>query len=351
MELSRRKLLKAGMVGTALTIVPSIAMASDECGFTQFDLTAGQKIKIGTVTISNDGDNLYIVYQLNSTYINQGAVITQVHIWAGTDLDNLPKNPKGILVPGHFPFIDENLNQTSYVATIPLADAGILDVEDACGVTLYVVTHAAVDLNGLGTDGGGQTAFGGDQPGGGKRWWFYAAYAVCCPIDNPIEGVCHTAFAKGTHRLFNIGLEDPPPFLFDKNGRWGWAIKLTAPGETTYDIWASAGQNDTNNGTLVGTLTVNWTDSVADVGNKPDTVTVQFQLIPGYRLGATHVYAEDAKPDQQTASAPGQYGNLHNHDQDDEDDSDTFTLALADAGTDGVWIIAHAEVCTIPAAP
>jgi hypothetical protein len=82
---------------------------------------------------------------------------------------------------------------------------------------------------------------------------------------------------------------------------WGWVngdgTAYILPGEYTWPVWAGAAQCDTNKGTLVGTVTVNYDGT---------DVFVTFNIGPPYMLGDTHVYAGyDQVPPG--GFSPGQY--------------------------------------------
>ncbi|MCI0449637.1 MAG: hypothetical protein L0Y79_07610, partial [Chlorobi bacterium] len=143
-----------------------------------------------------------------------------------------------------------------------------------------------------------------------------------------------TAFAKGGWVWTTDPKSNPEhlPSLRLTRNRWGWAINLLAPGTYTYDIWAGAGLNKIQNGTLVGTLTIVWNGTSA---------TVTYNITGGCVMEEAHLYAGDPRP---TNIAPGQYGNTASFDPPAA--SHTFTVPLENTnGTDGVWLIAHAVVC------
>lgn len=322
----------------ALGAVSSFAQTST-CtpGPAVWKLTAGQTIEVGTVTVDNDETNLYVTYDL--TY--PGATFGTLHMWAGNDLANLPRattggpNPQpGAPIPGQFPYKytnDPNWTLTSHTFTVPLDVLGIQDLTNACPLTLYVVTHAEVDLDGDGL-GDHETAFGGDQAGSGPRWWFYGAYCLTCDFT-PFELTCKTAFGKGGYVFVTDKKANPEklPSLNLIRNRWGWAINVTATGITSYDIWAGAGLNNTANGVKVGTLTVNYTGSQA---------IVTYSLTSPNVMGEVHVYASDFKP---TTTAPGQYGNTVYFDP--KTNAYAATYPVSDTNADGIWIIAHAVAC------
>jgi hypothetical protein len=318
--------------GTPGTSNP-VEFTTDTCGTTSWDLTAGQTIDVGTVTVSNDANNLYVTYTLDDPdYVN--ACFGTLHLWVGNDLSLMPATPQGSPIPGQFPYHFTATGLKTYTFQIPFSALNLTNATEACGTKLYVVTHAEVDLDCSDSNTGHETAFGGPNPGGGPRWWFYGQYTVCCEFGPPQPPVCETAFAKGGYVWTTDRKSNPeglPSLNLTKN-RWGWAINLTAPGVTTYDIWAGAGLNNTGNGQKVGTLTINWDGSNA---------VVTYTMFSGFYLGEVHLYAGDGSP---TTIAPGQYGYTDSFNPNRT--TYTFNVPLCDTnGTGGVWIVAHAVVC------
>jgi hypothetical protein len=321
-------------VGALLVSAAPNAASATVCGTTTWTLWAGQTKDVGTLTVSNDADNIYVTYTLTEP----GATLGAVHLWLGNDLTNLPKAGNGAPIPGQFPYKIDPLpsGTTTYAFTIPFTDLNIQDVTTACGLEIYVVAHAEVNYS----SGGGDTAFGGDNPVNvvePGRWWYYGKYKICCPQPDPPDiGQCKTAFAKGGWVFVTDAKANPEglPSLKLIKQRWGWAIKLGASGNYGYDIWAGAGLNKTANGVKVGRLLVDWDGSVA-------TVTYNMFPVPGYVIKEVHVYAADSKP---TTTAPGQYGYTHYFDPPVSTHSADLSLVDGD-GLYGVWLIAHAVVC------
>lgn len=295
------------------------------CGTTTWTLWAGQTNNVGTLTVANDTQNIYVTYTLTAPNTSFGTL----HLWVGNDLLNLPKNPQGTPVPGHFPhIITPPAGTTTYTFTIPLIELNIQDITKACPLKLYVVAHAEV---------GSETAFGGDHPvnvAEPGRWWYYAEYNLCCTVPPPVIKVCQTAFAKGGYVFTTDPKANPEklPSLNLTKSRWGWAIKLGAPTTQVLDIWAGAGLNYTSKGTKVGRLTVSWNGSV---------VTVTYSMFAGYVMKEVHIYAGDPPP---TTVAPGQYGYTQYFDPPVTTHSESFSLTDTN-GVYGVWLIAHAVVC------
>lgn len=294
---------------------------------TVWDLTAGQTIKVGTVTVTNDADNLYVTYAL--TYPD--ATFGTLHLWAGNNLANMPATGQGAPIPGQFPYQHDATGLTTYTFVVPLSSLGIVDVTTACPLQLFVVTHAEVDLDG--EEEGHETAFGGPNPGGGLRWWFYGTYCLICD-DVTLDFLCQTAFAKGGWVFVTDKKSNPenlPSLNLIKN-RWGWAINIPVGSSGgTYDVWSGAGLNKTSNGTLVGQVSVSWDGT---------TATVTYSLTAPYVMSELHIYAADVKP---ATTAPGQYG--HTAYFDPKTNTYTETFQVADTNGDGIWIIAHAVSC------
>lgn len=295
------------------------------CGdYKVVDFWAGQTIDAGSVTIYNDATNLYV-----TVYSEFGfqSVDENIKMWVGADFTTLPVNGQGVPINGQFPY-KVTTSGTTYTFTIPLND---LSLVNQCGDLIYIVVHGDV----LASDGNGgttaETAFGGDTPGGtGNRWWFYTTFNIQC-CNGGGGGFDHeeTAFAKGGWVWTTQPKSNPenlPSLNLTKN-RWGWAINLTETGTTSYQIWAGAGLNNTSNGVLVGTLSVNYTGTQA---------IVTYNMNSGYQMKEVHIYVSDTLP---TNIAPGQYGNTVYFDP----MSGEYTATIDVSGS-SIWIIAHSVV-------
>jgi hypothetical protein len=288
------------------------------------NLTAGQTIAVGNLTVWNDATNLYVQYNLTADCWTFGTL----HLWAGTDMTLLPKNNSGTPIPGQFPY-QENVNGgTTYTFTIPYYNL-VVDQAAFCGAQIYVVAHAEVNCGDQ-----HETAFGGNTAGtGSNRWFFYTMYAICCGTPPPPpEYACQTAFAKGGW-VFTTDKKSNPehlPSLGLTKNRWGWAINIPdSDGTVTFPVWAGAGLNNTAKGVNVGTLTVTRTGG---------SVTVSYNLT--VLMEELHIYIGDLKP---TTVAPGQYGYIQYFDP--KVSTHTQTFPMSDTDGDGIWIIAHAIVC------
>ena len=367
-----------------------------------FPLTAGQTIPVGTVTVYNTVDNLWVVYdvtvtdELGAVHISFGSTAFDVRIPPG----------QGDIV------IDETTGQ-SVVIQIALADLGL----DVCvGGVLYIQAHAEVGI---------ETAFGGDIPTTSEgiplpngSWFGNIMYTILANVPVSIvtevgsldaivgcldteEGLVAYEEAMLLEPEFlideNYGLESlnftfakiavyteegivPPVLLFSTvtkiwtatdvcgniatfeqaitilpcgttiiedpevptdpcyqdetafafgnecfidNGfkRWGWTNELEEGDTEIYDVYAGAGQCDTDKGLLVGTVTVSYFDG---------DVEFDWVIDEEYTLLETHEYAgtdmfPTLKKGKETV-APGAYTNEGGF------------------GGDAVYVIAHAVV-------
>ncbi|MFC2135267.1 hypothetical protein ACFLR4_00180 [Bacteroidota bacterium] len=150
-------------------------------GVYEYTLWAGKYNDAGTVSIWADDANIYVEYNTNET-----ADLEEAHVYVWTNLNDIPdKRPS----PGQAPYKAENINADSYTFMIPASEFGI---DDLCGSTLYISTHAALIGNNtsndeLGSgDNSGETAYGGgpnspdcfDAQKG--AWWGYVNFTVEC---------------------------------------------------------------------------------------------------------------------------------------------------------------------------
>lgn len=125
------------------------------------------------------------------------------------------------------------------------------------------------------------------------------------------------------------------------HGPWGWSNGPLSPGTYTWDIYAGAGQNDLSKGTLVGTLTVVYDG---------DAVTVTYNMDEGFTMKETHLYVDTEplpiKPNGESTTAPGQYGNTHNLDDATTDSYEVNGFSEAD-----IYVVAHTVVCWFDPSP
>lgn len=244
-----RHAFSAMAVALALMLVAVTgATAADTCGVPQVStLWAGQTINAGTVTVSNDEDNLYVTYTTQN-----GWVLTEVHLYV------LDAEPTQRLTPGQAPYKSTLMNATTYTFTVPLTGA-------TCGeTTKWLQAHAAVvKLDSSGNVVDSQTAYGGTitKPDKGS-WYGNIAYTIQCCEPNGGEACREheTAFGGETR-----GADFQP---------W-WYYYDTSRG-TSQTIWA--GQTIS-----VGDVTVSCTGDTSS-----DMCTITIVLTGGWGLQAVN---------------------------------------------------------------
>jgi hypothetical protein len=142
-------------------------------------------------------------------------------------------------------------------------------------------------------------------------------YEKCITVTvEPCVIYCETAFAMG---------ENATCFSPEYFSKWGWTNKISA-GEYTWPMYAGAADCDINKGTLTGYVTVKY------IGGY---VTVEYNMLPGFKLDATHVYAGKdmfqkvprGKTGWVYTDAPGQFKNVGPF-------------------TGDIYVIVHAVVCS-----
>jgi len=156
-EKEMRKLLLtmlALVLAVALVIPMVLVSAHTEEEPYVTDLLAGQTEDVGDVKVWNDGDNLYVTYEITEL----DWVITETHLYAG-------KNVPPTTAPGQFPYDDDDatsVSDTVVTYAIPLDDidgysmqvnkkgksTGVMVADGTPGVEpcndVYIAAHAVV---------------------------------------------------------------------------------------------------------------------------------------------------------------------------------------------------------------
>lgn len=147
--------------------------------------------------------------------------------------------------------------------------------------------------------------------------------------DQTSEESCETLFARGED-------DHATCFLDDGFSRWGWTNGSIEFGDYSFDLYSGAGQCVLDNGTLAGTLTVNYDEATG-------TVDIDYEMNEGFVLNETHLYVgnEPYPTDQngQDSVAPGQFPYQH------ELDGVEFDSYTVDGLSGPIYIIAHGLVC------
>lgn len=295
------------------------------------DLIAGQNEVAGIVCVTAGDDGVCISYVTSGGWVLEGT-----HVWAGTNLGDMPQNRKGNPKVGLFPYGDDALpaGSTFYEVCITYEELG-LTREAICaepdGVVLHYAAHAVVSKVVDGEVVQTETGWANGDPIVDRGSWAMSNSVVLTCDDNPPPPPldCETAFAVGDTTLNSLSDPlNPDDWLTQ---RWGWQIGPLAKGESYFtEIYAGAGQNDLSKGTLVGYLDISYLDD--------NTLVATYQMLEGFTMSETHLYVGDT--DTPTA-APGQFGNTH--DDLDHVSSDTFLIDVS--GLQTVYVVAHAVVC------
>ena len=159
-------------------------------------------------------------------------------------------------------------------------------------------------------------------------------------VETPPVEKCY-----GSETAWAFGGENANPIWdYVQGNNWGWTNGPLSEGSYGFPVYAGAGQNDIERGTLVGTLSVEYDDG---------TVTVKYELDEGYFLGETHLWVGDEVLPEvrrgnrtEFTNAPGQFPNGGYLGFDAEDLSDAKTeWEWSGSGFEGdIHIAAHAVV-------
>lgn len=154
----------------------------DPCYEESYTIYGGQTIEVGTLTVSNDEENIFVTYDLSGTDWH----LYETHVFVGS-FEDMPLNKPGNPKIGNFPYSESHNGEQVYTYTFSREDF------DEC---FTVAAHAVVkklDENGNQIDEQTAWADGGTEfPG--KRWgWYLAEY---CSIECP-DVVCNVAKSYG----------------------------------------------------------------------------------------------------------------------------------------------------------
>lgn len=259
-----------------------------------------QTFNPGTVTVGNDAEYLYVTY-------NTTLPMTEIRLYVGQhDPDPNPYFnevlPDNVIhyFKKHFQFQDDGPT-TSKLFTIPLTD---VQSDDGC---FMIISHAAVN---------------GHYVTGSEGFKSYGWYFDYC-LEECEEPECETAFAYGDE--YATCFLDIPAI---KNNRWGWTNGPIDEGTYSWPIYAGAGQCNIENGTLVGTLDVDYSDG---------SCTVTYNMDGDFTLEETHLFVGDdflPKKKNKYTTAPGRFPYSG---------ESTYTIDVSDF--DDVYIVAHSVVC------
>ncbi|MBC8192025.1 MAG: hypothetical protein ISR87_00660 [Candidatus Marinimicrobia bacterium] len=176
---------------------------NSDFGVYNYTLWADKNIDVGTVSITNDDENVYVTYTTDET-----VELEKIHVFVWTSLDDISnKRPS----PGHADYSANHINAFTYTAVIP--------AETFCDGSFYITADAKVkciaedddedddeddneddgededededcDHHGNSHHGHGHhhtmRAYAGDAASpacfeeAGKKWWSYLSYTSSC---------------------------------------------------------------------------------------------------------------------------------------------------------------------------
>jgi hypothetical protein len=267
---------------------------------------------IGTMAVSNTPTTL----NLNFTAA-AGCAMTEIYVWVGNDLANVPTNVYDNADISAFPYKRVVASPgSSFELSLPLDSISL--PSDPCQGPLYILTKVFADCG-----------YGWPTGTGTYQNFPYIAYQLC-GLDCTVLNGCETAFAKGGY-VFASDVRANPEGLTSlalTRNRWGWAIRRGSIGTTVHNVYAGAGLNDISRATLVGTVSIAWNGTMA---------SVTYSLATGVVMTEAHLYARTSVP---TTIAPGQYGHVASFPTPAA--SHTFTVPVSGSVA---WFIVHAVVC------
>jgi len=279
-----------------------------------------QTISPATVSIGNDQTQLLVKYQITDTewflYNPRLFVGTEAELIALGIVDPNSLNPDGSVYINNTGLIpNSSFNGSGTVYEEFLFD--LASLPECFVVIAYAELHNAANEKAY--------VFGKSTS---KKDGYYLTYCVQ-QCENPPLGGCETAYAFGGS-VANCFLNIPGV----QSNNWGWSNGSIGAGSYSWPMYAGAGLCNIENGTHVGTLTVNYT---------PPTATVTYTVFDGYALNETHLYVGNLilpRKGNKYTTAPGQFpykhGNLNGA------TTDTYNIS----GLSGnIYVAAHSVVC------
>jgi hypothetical protein len=136
----KNKKLIAILMMMVLIVSMSVFTWADELpdGAVVRDLYAGQNNLVGTVTVWNDSEILFVKYMLNQEASDAGWCLSETHLHVGDEDYPIPATKKGNPVPGKFNNSDDHDCVTEYLYEIPMME------EWGCGEDLLIAAHAVI---------------------------------------------------------------------------------------------------------------------------------------------------------------------------------------------------------------
>jgi hypothetical protein len=144
-------------------LVPITGWSQTACGeATVSALIAGQNTTVGTVTIENDEQFLYVTYQTDGNWL-----ITETHLDVAMRPEDLGQTPKGNAVPGRFTY--QSVHEPPVATVVHAIDLSVWPANSQ----LYVAAHSVVV-----SANSSETAWGEGIDFPGANWAMYIPYLL-----------------------------------------------------------------------------------------------------------------------------------------------------------------------------
>ncbi len=124
----------------ATTKVVVVDPPTDICKTISVNLLAGQNLNVGSVTVSNTAEKLFVTYTTTGDWM-----ISEIHLYVGT-VEGLPVNKKGNPQVGHFPtqeVFDPMVNTVTY--EFPISNLSDCFIIAAHAMVVNVVDNEVMD--------------------------------------------------------------------------------------------------------------------------------------------------------------------------------------------------------------
>lgn len=187
----------------------------------QVILWAGRNIEVGTVTVSNDLENIYVKYETIA-----GWYLTETHLAIATELEDIPQTKKGNPKVGHFPYQEvHNPPVAEYTYEIEL------EPDYTHGTEILITAHSVVaKMNKAGKTIKEETAWGGELRFPGNNWATYFNYELILPnkLNLPSDSANMIVEYPGPGSYFNTIISEIPNNFDISNGEFtGWCADTT----------------------------------------------------------------------------------------------------------------------------
>lgn len=166
------------------------------CDPIAYDLIAGQNLVVGKMKVSNNANILNVEFEAKELL-----KFSEVQLWVGTNINNVPMNKNKIPLPGKFTYKAENLDE--YCFSIQLSD--IYEIPEMLleGKPIFLFAHLKVkNIN----DDEYESAWSDGITLDSQRWGTYSEFSCCHPEGG--GGGCFPHIAYGGIEIDGIKYYD-----------------------------------------------------------------------------------------------------------------------------------------------